>query len=88
MDNFLLYILISAVTISSPGPGIILTLSNTLRYNIITAFSRILGIVTGIFVVSVISVTSVGILLATSATAFALMKFIGAAYLIYLGIKL
>ena len=88
MDNFLLYILISAITVSSPGPGVILTLSNIIRYNFITAFSGILGIVTGIFIVSVISVTSIGILLATSATAFTIMKFIGAAYLIYLGIKL
>ena len=88
MDNFLLYALISAITVASPGPGVILTLSNIIRYNFITAFSGILGIATGIFIVSVVSVTSIGILLATSATAFMLMKLIGAAYLIYLGIKL
>jgi len=88
MDNFLLYVLISAITIASPGPGVILTLSNTIRYNFMTAFSGILGIAIGMVMVSLISVTSLGILLATSATAFTIMKLIGAIYLIYLGIKL
>ena len=88
LDNFLIYLLISAITVASPGPGVILTLSNIIRYNFLVTFSGILGIATGIFIVSLLSITSIGILLASSATAFTIVKFIGAAYLIYLGIKL
>jgi threonine/homoserine/homoserine lactone efflux protein len=88
IDNYLLYLFISAITVASPGPGVILTLSNIIRYNFIATVSGIWGIVTGVFVIALISVTSLGIILATSAIAFSIMKFIGAAYLIYLGIKL
>ncbi|MCK5917062.1 MAG: LysE family translocator [Cocleimonas sp.] len=88
MDNYLLYLLISAITVASPGPGVILTLSNIIRYNFIAAMSGILGITAGIFIIALISVTSLGVILATSALAFSIMKIIGAAYLIYLGIKL
>ncbi len=88
IENYLLYLFISTITVASPGPGVILTLSNSIRYNLMVTLTGILGIVVGIFVIALISVTSLGIILATSAIAFSIMKFIGAAYLIYLGIKL
>ena len=88
MEQYLLYLLITAITVASPGPGVILTLSNAIRYGIRQAVAGFLGIALGIFIVSLISATSLGVILATSALAFTILKFIGAAYLIYLGIKL
>ena len=88
MEQYLLYLIITAITVASPGPGVILTLSNAIRYGVKPAVAGFLGIALGILIVSVISATSLGVLLASSAIAFTILKFIGAAYLIYLGIKL
>ena len=88
MDNYHLYLLIALITVASPGPGVILTLSNAIRYGVRSALSGMFGIASGIFMISILSATSLGILLASSALAFTILKYIGAAYLIYLGIKL
>ncbi|WP_444959605.1 LysE family translocator [Microbulbifer sp. VVAC002] len=88
MESYLWFLLIAIATVLSPGPGVILTLTNAIRYGMSGAIGGILGIAFGTFIVAGVSATSLGILLATSTVAFSIMKFIGAAYLIYLGIKL
>ena len=88
MESYLLFLLIAIVTVFSPGPGVILTLTNAVRYGVPGAVGGILGIAFGTFIVAGVSATSLGVLLATSTVAFSAMKFIGAAYLFYLGIKL
>jgi threonine/homoserine/homoserine lactone efflux protein len=88
MENYLLFLLIAIITVLSPGPGVVLTLTNTIRYGTKGAIGGILGIAFGTFIVAGVSATSLGILLMTSSVAFTIMKFVGAAYLIYLGIKL
>lgn len=88
MENYLMYVLVAALTIASPGPGVILTINNAIQRGAANTFSGIFGIATGVFIVSVLSATSIGVILATSAVAFTAVKLIGAAYLIYLGIKM
>ena len=87
MTGWLLFVTVAALTVASPGPGVVMTLSNALRFGLRGAFSGILGIACGALVVAALSATSLG-LLATSATAFTAAKFAGAAYLLYLGIRL
>ncbi|WP_428397064.1 LysE family translocator [Marinobacter salarius] len=88
MDRYLLYVTIAAVTIASPGPGVILTIANTLRYGFVHAIVGILGVALGMLCVATVSATSLGVIMSTSALAFTALKYIGAIYLIYLGIKL
>ncbi len=88
METYLIFVTIAAVTVLSPGPGVILTLSNAIRFGFTGAIGGIFGIAFGTFIVAVISATSVGVILATSSVIFTIMKYIGATYLIYLGIKL
>lgn len=88
MENYLLFLVIAIITVISPGPGVVLTLTNTLRFGLTSTVGSILGIATGTFIVAGVSATSLGIVLMTSSVAFSAMKWIGAAYLIYLGIKL
>lgn len=88
MDGYLLFIVIATATILSPGPGVLLTLTNAIRYGVSGAIGGIFGIAVGTFIVAGISATSVGVILATSTIAFSIMKFIGAGYLIYLGVKM
>lgn len=88
MKLYPLFLLMATATVFSPGPGVVMTLTNAIRYGFRSTFGGILGIAFGALVVAAISATSVGVILATSAVAFTVMKYIGAAYLIYLGIKL
>ncbi len=82
-----LFVAMAAATILSPGPGVLMTLTNALRGGARAAFAGVCGIACGAAVVAAISATSIGVLLATSATAFSVMKLIGAGYLIYLGVR-
>lgn len=88
MKLYPLFLLMAAATVLSPGPGVIMTVTNSLRYGLRGTFGGILGLAMGILIVAGVSATSLGIILATSAIAFTLVKFTGAAYLIYLGVKL
>ena len=88
MKHYPLFVLMATVTVFSPGPGVIMTLTNALRHSLYGTFGGILGIASGAFVVAAISATGAGIVLATSAMAFTIMKYVGAAYLFFLGIKL
>lgn len=88
MKLYPLFLLMATATVLSPGPGVVMTLTNSLRYGMQGAIGGIVGVAFGALVVAAISATSLGILLATSATAFTVMKFVGAAYLVYLGIRL
>lgn len=82
-----LFLLMAIATVLSPGPGVVMTLTNSLRHGLRGTFGGILGIAFGALVVAAISATSLGVVLATSALAFTVLKFIGAAYLIYLGVR-
>ncbi|MEN5092081.1 LysE family translocator [Pseudomonas protegens] len=88
MASYGLFLLLATLTILSPGPGVVLTLSNALRHGWSGALPGIFGIASGAFVVAGISASSLGLVLAASTTAFTLLKYIGALYLLYLGVKM
>lgn len=88
MKLYALFLLVATATVLSPGPGVVMTLTNALRYGMRGTLGGILGIAVGALAVAAISATSVGVLLAASALAFTVLKFLGAAYLIYLGLRL
>lgn len=83
-----LYVALAAATVASPGPGVVMTLTNAVRYGFFGALAGILGIAAGAVMVAGLSATGVGLVLATSAMAFTVLKLMGAAYLVYMGIKL
>ena len=86
--TFPVFLVMAVVTIATPGPGVVMTLTNTARFGLRNALGGILGLAAGIFCVATLSATSLGVLLASSAQAFAIVKYAGAAYLVYLGIRL
>lgn len=88
MASYGLFLILATFTVLSPGPGVILTLSNALRHGWSGALPGILGIALGAFIVAGLSASSVGLVLATSATAFTVLKYAGAVYLLYLGAKM
>jgi len=88
MKLYSVFLTVASVTVLSPGPGVVMSLTNALRYGLRGTFGGILGIAVGALVVAAISATSLGVLLATSALAFTVLKLVGAAYLLYLGVRL
>lgn len=87
MANWFAFLAVSLAATFSPGPGVLLAISTTLSAGPRRTFFSSAGNGLGIFIVSCVAVTSAGILLRTSESAFAVLKIVGAAYLIYLGIK-
>lgn len=70
----------------TPGAGAINTMSNGLRYGVRRTLPAILGLQLGLGLQIVIVGVGLGTLLASSELAFALVKWGGVAYLVYLGI--
>lgn len=88
MGEYLVFLVIAFLTVLSPGPGVVLTITNALRFGIPGALPGILGIAFSTFIVASFAAAGLAVALAVSTVAFTVIKFIGAAYLIYLGVKL
>ena len=71
----------------SPGPDIAYILGSTVRGGTRQGVAAMLGIWAGAFVHVVMAVAGLSAILMTSATAFTVVKWIGAAYLIWIGIQ-
>jgi len=71
----------------SPGPDMAFILGQTAKGGVRSGFSAMFGIWTGAFVHVLFAALGLSAVLATSAVAFSMVKWIGAAYLIWLGIQ-
>lgn len=78
----------SAVLLIIPGPTILLVVSYALGQGWRSALPMAAGVALGDFTAMTLSLLGIGALLAASASVFLVLKWIGAAYLVYLGIKL
>ncbi|MDX5593786.1 LysE family translocator [Pseudovibrio sp. SPO723] len=70
----------------TPGPDMMLFLSKTLTQNKRAGVAAILGASSGVVVHSLAAALGLSALMAASATAFTVLKYIGAAYLVYLAV--
>ena len=87
-EQWFAFALASAVLLAIPGPTILLVISYALGHGRKAAGATVGGVALGDFTAMTASMLGLGALLATSAALFTVLKWIGAAYLIYLGIKL
>ena len=87
LSTYLLYVAAVALLIATPGPTMLMCMTNALNHGPRRAMTSVAGSVSAVLVVMLLSAMGLGALLATSETAFTTAKFIGAAYLIWLGIK-
>ncbi len=71
----------------SPGPDIAFIVGHTLKNGRRAGMVAMLGIWLGAFAHVVFAVVGLSAILMTSATAFTVLKYIGAAYLVWLGIQ-
>lgn len=82
-----LFVLVSLATAFSPGPAVLLAISNSITAGRRRAMLGSAGNALGVFVVSGAAMAGLGVLLRTSSMGFAALKILGAAYLMYLGIR-
>jgi len=88
IETWLAFVAATSVLLVIPGPTVLLVVSYALGQGLRTALPMAVGVALGDFTVMTLSLLGLGALLATSATLFTVLKWIGAAYLIWLGIKL
>ena len=82
--GFLLAAIVIAVT---PGPGAVISMSTGMRHGYWAALTAILGLQAAILLQLAVVGLGIGALLAASEAAFLIVKFVGAAYLVWLGIQ-
>ena len=87
-ESWLAFTAATAILLVIPGPTILLVISYALGQGWRSALPMAVGVALGDFTAMTVSMLGLGALLATSATIFTILKWIGAAYLIWLGIKL
>jgi threonine/homoserine/homoserine lactone efflux protein len=87
-ETWLAFVAASSILLIIPGPTILLVVSYALGQGWRTALPMAVGVALGDFTAMTLSLLGVGALLAASAEVFTVLKWIGAAYLVWLGIKL
>ena len=87
-QHLLLFIAAGWLLNLTPGPDVLYIVTHSLRSGARAGLVAGLGITGGCFVHIFAAAAGVGALLAASATAFNVLKWIGAAYLVWIGVKL
>lgn len=88
LEAWLAFAAASAIMLAIPGPTILLVVSYALGHGRRTALATVSGVALGDFTAMTASLFGLGAVLAASAMLFTVLKWIGGAYLIWLGIKL
>lgn len=87
LAHWLMFCSLALLVTFTPGPAVLLAISNAIALGPRRAFIASLGNALGLLIVSAAAMAGMGVILATSAGAFTVVKLAGAGYLIYLGIR-
>jgi len=87
-EIWLAFTLAAALLLALPGPTVLLVSGFALRHGSAAALRSVAGVVAGDAVAMTLSLAGIGAVLATSAALFTALKWAGAAYLIWLGIRI
>ena len=87
MQTYLAFVLATAIMIALPGPSVLLTVAHSLSFGWRRALATVAGETMGIAVQLMIVAVGLTSLLNVVAEAFAWLRWAGAAYLVYLGVK-
>jgi len=86
--HWLPFAIASAILVVIPGPTVLLVVSYALGHGRRYALATTAGVALGDLTAMTASMLGLGVILAASAALFSVLKWIGAAYLVYLGVKL
>ncbi|MDX1328768.1 MAG: LysE family translocator, partial [Arenibacter sp.] len=87
IENFLAFLLTALFFVMTPGLDTVFILNKSITQGRKAGFYASLGINSGVLVHTLFAALGLSILIAQSAMAFSLIKYLGAAYMIYLGIS-
>jgi homoserine/homoserine lactone efflux protein len=88
VEHWLIYVSVVALVVVTPGPAAALCLSHGVVYGRTRTLMTVVGLVSSSLALIALSSFGLGAILSTSSTLFAIVKYVGAAYLIYLGISI
>jgi len=88
MEIWIPYVLATTIILIIPGPTIILVISQSITHGRRSVVPLVAGVLFGDFTAMTLSLLGLGTILSASATLFCIFKWIGALYLLYLGVKL
>src|SRR3954469_5583130 len=86
-DRTLAFALVSLVLIVIPGPSVLFVVGRALAHGRRVAIASVVGNALGVYVVAAMVALGLGAVVERSDAAFAAIKAVGAAYLVWLGIN-
>jgi threonine/homoserine/homoserine lactone efflux protein len=87
LTNLSIFIAASLVLLLTPGPSVLYIVTRSLSQGRAAGLSSVLGVQAGALVHVVGAAVGLSAIIASSALLFSVVKYLGAAYLIYLGIR-
>jgi len=88
LEHWIAFLAAAAVLVAIPGPTVLLVVSYALGHGRRIAPAAVAGVALGDLAAVSASLLGLGVVLAASATVFTALKWAGAAYLVWLGVKL
>lgn len=87
LTQFLTVVVVHLLAVMSPGPDFVIVAKNSLTYSRKIAIYTAMGVALGISVHVLYSILGIGLIISQSIILFTIIKYIGAAYLLYIGYK-
>lgn len=85
--EFITIALVHLLAVASPGPDFAIIVRQSLVYGKATALWSSFGVGCGILIHVFYSLLGIGLVISQSVVAFSILKFMGALYLVYIGVK-
>lgn len=86
--SWFLYLTLAVIAAMTPGPAILLITTNATLYGWKKSVYTALGNIFGLFCMGIVTITGLGVILESSMVVFNVVRYAGAAYLVYLGVQL
>lgn len=87
LSSLLLFVVACLAINMIPGPDVIYIVSNTMKGKLASGFKAAMGLGVGYFVHTLAACLGLSAIILSSAVAFSAVKWLGAAYLVYLGVQ-
>ena len=86
-ENWFAFCSIALLATATPGPAALLVSLNSLSFGFKKSLITVLGNITGLLIMSTLSVLGLSAVVLHSTVGFNIIKLLGVAYLVYLGFK-